>query len=42
VVTAFDAGRKFAYMQATMTRAATFYGFWFSYPLTLAEVGTRA
>jgi len=29
-------------MLTVMTRAATYFGFWFSYPLTLAEVGTRA
>jgi hypothetical protein len=29
-------------MLSPMTRAATFFGYWFSYPLHMAEVGTRA
>ena len=38
----FDVPPRVRYMQLVMTRAATFFGFWFSYPLHMAEAGTRA
>jgi len=30
---AFDEGRRVRYMRFPMIRAATFFGYWFSYPL---------
>jgi hypothetical protein len=38
----FDVPLAVRYMLIPMTRAATFFGYWFSYPLHMAEAGTRA
>jgi hypothetical protein len=37
-----DSRGDLAYRQAMIRAAATYFGFWFSYPHTLAEAGARS
>jgi hypothetical protein len=37
-----DSGADLAYEEPMIRAAATYFGYWFSYPLTLAEAGARS
>ena len=37
-----DTGADLAYEETMIRAAATYFGYWFSYPLTLAEAGARS
>ncbi len=37
-----DTGAVLAYEETMIRAAATYFGFWFSYPHTLAEAGARS